>query len=276
MSGLTPTLPGIPGSEPEHGGRLTLDFRLIAGALIVGLGLGMLVLGAYHAFEHGTCSTTGYAANYGPVPHCAKGIGWWAGMLVLGIFVAIGGGVVIANRSGTKTSASAVTAVLAAAVGVAGALGMAAGITSIIGKVTTPSTAIIGSGGGSLSAAQVRANKVKVCKDVVLGQRLLSAGVKSSLTSECQANPAAAVKRFVIASKAAAVAYSTAQCKHGIAVSGLPASAQATLSAQCGKAVKSGGTASTAGTAAKLCREIVKAQVPVAAQPQALAHCPKS
>jgi hypothetical protein len=276
MSGITPTLPGIPGSEPEPSHRVTLDFRLMAGALLLFLGLGMTVLGGFHAFEHGTCSTSGYS-RFGPVPHCAKGIGWWAGMLVLGIFVALAGGVFIANRSDANPPLSAVAAVLAGAIGVAGAFALTGGIKSIIGKVTTPSSAIVGgSSVGTLSAAQVRANKVKICQDLVVTQRLLSARVKSSLTRQCQADPVAAQQRLVVEAKAAALAYATAQCRKGVAgASGLPASAQATLAAQCGKSVKSGGTASTAATAATLCRQIVKAQVPAAAQQQALAACPK-
>jgi hypothetical protein len=235
----------------------------------------MLVLGAVHAFANGTCSTTGYS-RFGPVPHCAKGIGWWAGMLILGIFVGLAGGVLFAHRDMRTAPVSVVAAVLAGAIGVAGAFGIAAGIKSAIGKVTTPSTTIVGgSGVGTLSAAQVRANKVSVCKGLVAAQRLISASVKSSLTAECQTGPAAAQKRLAVEAKAAAIAYATTQCKNAAGGSGLPASAQQTLSTQCGDSAKSGGTASTAATAAKLCQEIVKAQVPPAAQPQALAECPK-
>jgi hypothetical protein len=255
---------------------MTVDFWLIAGALVVFLGLGMLVLGAYHAFQHGSCSTTGYS-RYGPVPHCEKGIGWWAGMLILGIFVGLAGLVLFAHRDTGISAVSVVGAVLAGAIGVAGAFGIAAGIKSAIGKVTTPSATIVGSGVQILSPAQVRANKIKICKDLVAGQRLISASVKSSLTAECGANPAAAQKRLVVEAKAAALAYATTQCKKGVSgANGLPASAQHTLAAQCGKSVKSGGTASTAATAAQLCRQIVLAQVPKAAQAQALAACPKS
>ncbi len=241
------------------------------------LGLGMLVLGAVHAFANGTCSTTGYSRYYGPVPHCAKGIGWWAGILILGIFVGLAGLVVFAHRD-TFGPVSAVAAVLAGVIGVGGAFGIAAGVKSAIGKVTTPSTTLVGGPGvGSLSAAQVRQNRVNICKDLVGAQTLLSAGVRSSLISQCQANPAAAQKRLAIEAKAAITSYSIKQCKQGVAAnSSLPAAAKATLDAQCGTSIKSGGTASTAATAAALCQEIVKAQVPPAAQAQALAECPKS
>jgi hypothetical protein len=278
-SGLTPSVPGIPGGSPEPPRRrLTLDFWIVAGALVGFLGLAMLVLGAVHAFANGTCSTTGYSRYYGPVPHCAKGIGWWAGMIILGIFVAIAGGVLFAHRDTGTAPVSVVAAVLAGAIGVGGAFGIAAGVKSAIGKVTTPSTTIVGNSGVGvtvLSPAQIRANRVKICKDLVAAQRLISAGVKSSLTAQCQADPAAAEKRLAVAAKAAAIAYATSQCKNAAGASGLPSSAQQTLSTQCGKSAKSGGTASTAATAAKLCRQIVLAQVPKAAQPQALAACPK-
>ena len=63
--------------------------------LVVVLGLGLLAFGAalfgqglFHAFENGSCSTTGYTAHYGPVPHCAKGVGWWMLMVMGGIVVA--------------------------------------------------------------------------------------------------------------------------------------------------------------------------------------------
>jgi hypothetical protein len=76
-------------------------------SLLVVLGLGLLALGValfgqaiFHAFENGTCSTTGYTAHYGPVPHCAKGIGWWMLMLLAGIVVAGAG----AAMSGTLSS----------------------------------------------------------------------------------------------------------------------------------------------------------------------------
>ena len=181
------------------------------------------------------------------------------------------------SRNDANPPVSAVAAVLAAAIGVGGAFALSSGVTSIIGKVTTPSASVgYGPGVTILSPAQVRAHKVKLCQDLVVGQRLLSASVKSSLSAECQADPVAAQKRLEVENKAAALAYATKKCKQGIAgASGLPASARATLAAQCGPSVKSSGTASTAATAAKVCRQIVEAQVPPVAQAAALAACPK-
>jgi hypothetical protein len=275
-SGLTPSVPGIPGGPQEPHRGVTVDFWVIGGALIAFLGLGMLVLGAVHAFANGTCSTTGYSRYYGPVPHCAKGIGWWAGMLTLGIFVGLAGLVLIAHRD-TFGPASAVAAVLAGAIGVSGAFVIAAGVKSAIGKVPAPSTTLVGgSGVGSLSAAQVRQNKVQICKDLVGAQTLLSARVRTSLISQCQADPAAAQARLAVEVKAAIAAFSIKKCDQGVpANSSLPPAAQKTLETQCAKSVKSGGKASTAATAAALCQQIVKAQVPPAVQPQALAQCPK-
>jgi Short C-terminal domain len=37
----------------------------------------------------GTCSSTGYSANYGPVPHCPKGTGWWFGFLFGGVWMVV-------------------------------------------------------------------------------------------------------------------------------------------------------------------------------------------
>jgi hypothetical protein len=68
-----------------------VDWGLILGLALMGLGAGLFSLGIYHGFAHGSCSTTGYSQHYGPVPHCASGIGWWMLLLTGGIFVALGG-----------------------------------------------------------------------------------------------------------------------------------------------------------------------------------------
>src|SRR5437763_6189078 len=39
----------------------------------------------HHLVATGTCSSTGYSANYGPVPHCPSGTGWWFAFLFAGI-----------------------------------------------------------------------------------------------------------------------------------------------------------------------------------------------
>ena len=73
--------------------------RLVLGLGLVGLGVGMLCLGVFHGCEHGSCSTTGYSRNYGPVPRCSRGIGWWMLMVFAGLIVA-GGGAVLARTMG--------------------------------------------------------------------------------------------------------------------------------------------------------------------------------
>lgn len=72
----------------------------IIGLGLLALGAALFGLGMFHGFENGTCSTTGYSSHYGPVPHCAKGIGWWMLMLMAGLVVAGAG----AALSGTLSS----------------------------------------------------------------------------------------------------------------------------------------------------------------------------
>jgi hypothetical protein len=80
--------------------RASVDLKLVLGLALVGLGIGMFCLGIYHGFAHGSCSTTGYSGNYGPVPRCANGIGWWMLMLFAGLIVA-GVGAVLASSLGS-------------------------------------------------------------------------------------------------------------------------------------------------------------------------------
>ena len=80
--------------------RSRLDAKLVLGLALVGLGIGLLCLGIFHGFAHGSCSTTGYSRNYGPVPRCSNGIGWWMLMLFVGLIVA-GAGAVLASSLGS-------------------------------------------------------------------------------------------------------------------------------------------------------------------------------
>jgi|GEM_PF-7023797 len=50
----------------------------------------LLGVGVHHLVATGTCSSTGYSANYGPVPRCPSGTGWWFAF----VFVGIIGGIV--------------------------------------------------------------------------------------------------------------------------------------------------------------------------------------
>jgi hypothetical protein len=85
------------GAEPT---RSPLDLRPVLGLGLLGLGVGMLCLGIFHGFEHGSCSSTGYSRNYGPVPHCANGTGWWMLMLLAGLVVAGTGAALARSVSG--------------------------------------------------------------------------------------------------------------------------------------------------------------------------------
>ena len=305
----------------------------------------MLCLGIFHGFAHGSCSTTGYSRNYGPVPTCGKGIGWWmlmlmAGLVVAGLgavlassvgrlmipllFVAIGvpfialafgnhgqlllhassssgkifsgvfGGCfviagliwgVFAARGITGVSAgSLLSGLLAAVVGVGGAFALSAGVSSAIGKTTAPSSVQVAPGVTVLSAAAEQAREISLCKDLVAGQRLISAHDKALLTAECNTNWKAAEHQLPAAARRGALAYVTAQCKQqtqGIGSgSGLPAPAGSTLAhalaGACANPTTSGQGTGLKSLQAQLCRQIVMAQVPVALQPQALASCPKS
>jgi hypothetical protein len=58
----------------------------------------MLVAIALHALmSTGTCSSNGYT-QYGPVPHCPKGSGWYSVFLTVGIFLSAGFGVVVGSN----------------------------------------------------------------------------------------------------------------------------------------------------------------------------------
>jgi hypothetical protein len=316
--------------------RSALNMRLVLGLALVGLGIGMLCLGIFHGFAHGSCSTTGYSRNYGPVPRCSSGIGWWMLMLMSGLVVA-GVGAVLARDVGPlllplvfvaigapfialalgnhgqllfNTSASTgkifsgafggcfviaglvwglfaargITGVgggslfaglLAALVGVAGAFAIASGVSGAIGKTTVPSSVQAASGVRVLSPAAERAREISLCKSLLGSQRLISANAKASLTAECNTNWKAAEHRLPAAAKSGALAYASAQCKQAGAATGLPASAASTLAAACANPTKSSHGAGLQSVQAQLCRQIVEAQVPVAARPQALASCPK-
>jgi hypothetical protein len=45
----------------------------------------LLGVGIHHLVATGTCSSTGYSANYGPVPRCPAGTGWWFAFVFGGI-----------------------------------------------------------------------------------------------------------------------------------------------------------------------------------------------
>jgi hypothetical protein len=305
----------------------------------------MLCLGIFHAFEHGSCSSTGYSGNYGPVPTCNKGTVWWllmlmAGLVVAGVgaalarsvgslmlpllFVAIGApfialslgnhgqllfhassssgrifagvfggcfviagliwGAFATNDITRFSGGSLFGGLLAAAVGVGAAFAIAGGVSGAIGKTSAPSSVQVAPGVTVLSPAAERAREISLCKELVGGQRLISASDRASLTAECSTNWKAAEHRLPAVARKAALAYAITQCKQQTqqagSASGLPASAGSTLAraltAACGNPTASSRGSQLKSLQAKLCEQIVKAQVPAAAQQQALAACPKS
>ncbi len=325
------------GAEPT---RSRLDLRTVLGLGLVGLGTGMLCLGIFHGFENGSCSSTGYSRNYGPVPHCSKGIGWWMLMLMAGLVVA-GGGAALARSIGSlmlplvfvaigapfialalgnhgqllfnsssstgkifagvfggcfviagliwgAVGARDITGVsggallgglLAAAVGVAAAFAIAAGVSSALGKTTAPSSVQVAPGVTVLSAAAEKARQIALCKDLVAGdKRVISAHDSALLIGECNTNWKAAEHQLPAAARRGALAYAAGQCKQQTrragSAAGLPASVRSALAAACGNRASSHGTG-LKSLQAQLCRQVVKAQVPAAAQRQALAACPK-
>ena len=80
-------------------GRARPSTSTIIGVAILLFGAVLLGVGMHHLVATGTCSSTGYSANFGPVPHCPKGTGWWILFLVGGIFLVIIGGFVARGPS---------------------------------------------------------------------------------------------------------------------------------------------------------------------------------
>ena len=58
----------------------------IAGGALLLFSAVLLGVGIHHLVATGTCSSTGYSANYGPVPYCPSGTGWWFAFVFGGIF----------------------------------------------------------------------------------------------------------------------------------------------------------------------------------------------
>jgi hypothetical protein len=69
----------------------------IAGVAVLLFSSVLLGVGIHHLVATGTCSSTGYSGNFGPVPHCPSGTGWWVGFLMIGIF----GGLIGAAMAGS-------------------------------------------------------------------------------------------------------------------------------------------------------------------------------
>lgn len=65
-------------------GRQLTGLR-IAGVALVLFSSILLGVGIHHLVATGTCSSTGYSSNYGPVPTCPSGTGWWFAFVFGGI-----------------------------------------------------------------------------------------------------------------------------------------------------------------------------------------------
>jgi Short C-terminal domain len=72
-------------------GRLRPSNRMIVGVALLLFAAVLAGFGMHHLIRTGTCSSTGYSANYGPVPYCPAGTGAWIGMLMGGIFATVVG-----------------------------------------------------------------------------------------------------------------------------------------------------------------------------------------
>jgi hypothetical protein len=73
--------------------------RTIVGVAVVLFSGVLLGVGIHHLVATGTCSSTGYSSNYGPVPYCPSGTGWWMLFLFAGIIGCIVGGFVSGGSS---------------------------------------------------------------------------------------------------------------------------------------------------------------------------------
>lgn len=69
----------------------------IAGVAILLFSAILLGVGIHHLVATGTCSSTGYSGNFGPVPHCPSGTGWWFAFVFGGIIGCLIGAAMAGN-----------------------------------------------------------------------------------------------------------------------------------------------------------------------------------
>lgn len=72
-------------------GHLQPSNRTIIGVALLLFGAVLFGVGLHHLVATGTCSSTGYSADYGPVPHCPKGTGWWFAFVFGGVLLVVVG-----------------------------------------------------------------------------------------------------------------------------------------------------------------------------------------
>lgn len=136
------------GSQPSN-------MRIIGVAILLFSSV-LLGVGIHHIVATGTCSSTGYSANYGPVPYCPAGTGWWFAfvfggiigcligammassfaLIFAGIFGAIGfGSLSILLDSGTKSGEKIFAAIFGGAFAIVGVIAWIAVIGSALGSL---------------------------------------------------------------------------------------------------------------------------------------------
>jgi hypothetical protein len=150
----------------DYEDRMTLlraepnNVRIVGVALMLFSAV-LLGVGIHHLVATGTCSSTGYSSNYGPVPRCPSGTGWWfafvfggiigsligalmAGSLSLvfaGIFGAIGfGALSILFDSHAQSGAKVFGAVFGGCFALVGVVAGVSAIASAIRSLRAPST----------------------------------------------------------------------------------------------------------------------------------------
>jgi hypothetical protein len=71
----------------------------IAGVALLLFSAILLGVGIHHVVATGTCSSTGYSANFGPVPTCPSGTGWWFAFVFGGVIGSLVGGLMAGSLS---------------------------------------------------------------------------------------------------------------------------------------------------------------------------------
>jgi Short C-terminal domain len=94
-------------------GRIQPSNGTIVGVAMVLFGSVLLGVGMHHVVATGTCSSTGYSSNLGPVPRCPAGTGWWIMFIVVGILLAVFGGILSGG-----SSAALITPAIFAGIGI--------------------------------------------------------------------------------------------------------------------------------------------------------------
>jgi hypothetical protein len=136
------------------------NLRIVGVALLLFSGV-LLGVGIHHLISTGTCSSTGYSANYGPVPRCPSGTGWWfafvfggiigsligalmagsLGLVFAGIFGAIGfGSLSILFDSNTQSGEKLFSAIFGGCFALVGVAASVAVIASALRSLRPPSS----------------------------------------------------------------------------------------------------------------------------------------